>query len=250
MIFPALLAKILAGGALAQAATGATVVVVAVTGAGAAGVLPGPVQDRFAAVVEVVTPFEAPRSEVEPGTDEETPAEELPVEETPDGEVPVVDEDPSEVPAEPPAEAPTADEVVAEWMGQEIEGSFGAWVSAARHDPALMAAIEETGHNFGYYVSRRAQERGLTDDDLEAEGVELGEVEGEDDSAEVTPAPADDDPAGSPAPTRGQRSGHGGGNQGHGGGAGSGSGGGNQGHGGGGGNGGGHGGGGNGGGRG
>ena len=39
MIFPALLAKFLSAGALAQAATGDTVVVVAVTGAGATGVL-------------------------------------------------------------------------------------------------------------------------------------------------------------------------------------------------------------------
>ena len=51
MFFPALLAKFLSAGAFAQAATGAGVVLVVATGAGAAGVLPEAVQDTFASVV-------------------------------------------------------------------------------------------------------------------------------------------------------------------------------------------------------
>src|SRR3954464_7388560 len=62
MFIPALVAKILSAGAIAQAATGAGIVVVAFTGAGAAGVLPGPVQDTVATVVETVTPFNLPDS--------------------------------------------------------------------------------------------------------------------------------------------------------------------------------------------
>ena len=51
VFFPALIAKFLSAGAVAQAATGAGVVLVAFTGAGAAGVLPDPVQDTFTSVV-------------------------------------------------------------------------------------------------------------------------------------------------------------------------------------------------------
>jgi hypothetical protein len=55
MFFPALLAKFLSAGAVAQAASGAGIVLVAFTGAGVAGVLPGPVQDTFSSVVSTET---------------------------------------------------------------------------------------------------------------------------------------------------------------------------------------------------
>jgi hypothetical protein len=51
MLFPALLAKLLSAGAIAQAATGAGVAVVVVCSAGAAGVLPDPVQETFSSIV-------------------------------------------------------------------------------------------------------------------------------------------------------------------------------------------------------
>jgi hypothetical protein len=54
MFFPALLAKILGAGAVAQAATGVGVALVAFTGAGTAGALPDPVQHTFAGVVATV----------------------------------------------------------------------------------------------------------------------------------------------------------------------------------------------------
>jgi hypothetical protein len=56
MFFPALLAKLLSAGAVAQAATGAGIAVVVVTSAGAAGVLPGPIQETFSSIVGTETP--------------------------------------------------------------------------------------------------------------------------------------------------------------------------------------------------
>jgi hypothetical protein len=58
--FSAILAKIAGASAVAQAATGAGIVLVGFTGAGAAGVLPSPVQHTFATVVSSVTPLTAP----------------------------------------------------------------------------------------------------------------------------------------------------------------------------------------------
>ena len=100
VFFPALLAKLLSAGAVAQAATGATVVVVAFAGAGAVGVLPGPVQDTFTSIVSDET-------------------EELPVEEVPVEEAPVAEESVEEVPVgeEPVAEAPVVEEPVADAAG-------------------------------------------------------------------------------------------------------------------------------------
>jgi hypothetical protein len=51
MFFPALLAKFLSAGAVAQAASGAGICLVAFTGAGVVGVLPDPVQETFSSVV-------------------------------------------------------------------------------------------------------------------------------------------------------------------------------------------------------
>ena len=73
MILSALLAKFLSAGAVAQAAAGAGVALVAVTGASAVGVLPDPVQETVAIVVETDTPFDLPG-------DEQTPDQPAPVE--------------------------------------------------------------------------------------------------------------------------------------------------------------------------
>src|SRR3954465_2192268 len=61
--FTAIIAKIASAGAVAQAATGAGIVLVGFPGAGAAGVLPDPVQHTFATVVSNVTPLTAPDPE-------------------------------------------------------------------------------------------------------------------------------------------------------------------------------------------
>jgi hypothetical protein len=185
MFFPALLAKLLSAGAVAQAATGATLVVVAFAGAGAAGVLPGPVQDTFTSIVS--------------DESEELPAEEIPAEEAPAEEIPAEEAPAEEAPAEDADESDELDPVTA-WMEAPIDGSFGDWVSAARHDPELRSAIEESGHNFGYYVSQRAKQKGMTEEDLAEEGVDLGELEDtadggtSDDGTVVEEAPEADAP--------------------------------------------------------
>jgi hypothetical protein len=58
--FTAIFAKIASAGAIAQAATGAGIVLVGFTGVGAAGALPTPVQHGFATVVAAVTPLSPP----------------------------------------------------------------------------------------------------------------------------------------------------------------------------------------------
>ena len=54
--FTAIFAKIASAGAIAQAATGAGIVLVGFTGVGAAGALPTPIQHGFTAVVAAITP--------------------------------------------------------------------------------------------------------------------------------------------------------------------------------------------------
>ncbi|MGZ4547255.1 MAG: hypothetical protein ACXVX8_05300 [Blastococcus sp.] len=58
--FSALIAKIASAGAIAQAATGAGIVLVGFTGVGAVGALPTPVQHTFATVVSSITPLTVP----------------------------------------------------------------------------------------------------------------------------------------------------------------------------------------------
>ncbi len=191
MFFPALLAKILSAGAVAQAATGATVVVVAFAGAGAAGVLPGPVQDTFTTIVSDEVPV-VEETPVEGAPVEEAPIGEIPVEEVPVEEVPIVEEP---VVEEPVVEEPVVDAgaaVIREWLTAPIEGSFGSWVSAARHDPVLRAAIEDSGHNFGYFVSWRAHHKDMTEEDLAEAGVYLDELS-EDGSGAPEDGTAEDD---------------------------------------------------------
>jgi hypothetical protein len=60
-----LAAKIASASTVAQAAAGLGIAVAGVTGAGAAGLLPGPLQDGVAGAVEAVTPFELPHSEAD-----------------------------------------------------------------------------------------------------------------------------------------------------------------------------------------
>ena len=58
-----LAAKITSASTAAQAAAGLGIAVAGVTGAGAVGALPGPVQDVVAGAVETVSPFDLPDSE-------------------------------------------------------------------------------------------------------------------------------------------------------------------------------------------
>jgi hypothetical protein len=190
VFLPALLAKFLSAGAVAQAATGATVVVVAFTGAGAVGVLPGPVQDTFTTIVS--DEAEVP---VEEQPVAEAPVEELPVEEAPVEEAPLPEAPLDEAPVAEEPVVLTPEEVVAAWMEEPIVGTFGSWVSEARHDADLMAAIEELGVPFGQYVSQRAKDKGMTEEDLVEEGVILDELDDDGTVVEETPeadAPEDE----------------------------------------------------------
>jgi hypothetical protein len=177
MIFPALLAKFLSAGAFAQAATGAGVVLVTVTGAGAAGVLPAPVQDSFATVVATVTPLEAPTSEEEPLADEPV-EDEAPVEEVP------ADEMPAQEPAvEEPADAAAFD--AASWLaGPQGTESFGEWVSQAAGNAEFKAELKAEGRNFGSIIRDWAHRKHMDAEDLAAEGVDLDELT--EDGAEPT----------------------------------------------------------------
>ena len=68
----AVLTKIASASTVAQVAAGLGVTVAGITGAGAAGVLPGPVQDGVAGAIEAVTPFDVPDSHDDrvPGVDD------------------------------------------------------------------------------------------------------------------------------------------------------------------------------------
>jgi hypothetical protein len=149
MIFPVLLAKILSAGAVAQAATGAGIVLVAVTGAGAVGVLPDPLQNTVATVVETVTPLDLPSEDdeetvVDPVTDE------VAEEEATDGTDP---EDGA------PVEGAEGELTLEQWQeGPAPEQSFGSWVSAgARHGFVDGQTVSEWAHK------RNAERRGETE---------------------------------------------------------------------------------------
>ena len=190
MLFPALLAKLLSAGAIAQAATGAGLAVVVVTGAGAADVLPDPVQNTVSSVVETVTPFDMPSGE-EPAV--EDPATEEPVVEEPEAEQSVVEQPEVEQPEEeqPVVETP-AEFSAAAWLEGPQDGeSFGAWVSNGAHHKAELG----TDVRFGEIVSAKAHEKHMDAKDLAGEGVDLDELS--DDAAskptsEVEPATDDD----------------------------------------------------------
>jgi hypothetical protein len=164
MIFPVLLAKFLSAGAVAQAATGAGIVLVVATGAGATGALGENVQDTLTGVVGV--------------TAEETTGETT-------GDVTVTGEDPTTaiettpvVETTAPAE-PIEGQFDAEaWAAKGPEGysSFGAWVSESARHPELKEGLRAAGRNFGSMVREWAHKKGLDDADLAAEGVDLDEL--------------------------------------------------------------------------
>lgn len=77
-IFAAAAAKFASAGAVAQASTGVGLALVSVTGAGAVGALPGPVQDSVAGVIESVTPFDLPDSADLPALPEQAVIPEAP----------------------------------------------------------------------------------------------------------------------------------------------------------------------------
>ena len=160
MIFPVLLAKFLSAGAVAQAATGAGLVLVVATGAGATGALGENVQDTLTSVVGV-TSEEATGDATVDGENAITETETTPVVET------TAPAEPTEGQFDPEA-----------WEANGPEGysSFGAWVSESAHNTELKDWLRAEGRNFGSMVREWAHKKGLDDADLADEGVDLDEL--------------------------------------------------------------------------
>ena len=209
MILPALIAKFLSAGAIAQAATGATVAVVAFTGVGAVGALPDPVQDTFATVVAEITPLEPPTSEEsteEVVSEEETVAED--VEST---------EEATEV-----TEAEAVEAAVKAWAldGPTGHESFSAWVSEGS-TADVKGWLRANGMTFGNVVSAWASGKGLSEAELAVLGADVEEpvdAPAEEESDEVSDevSETDDTEVAATTEDRGSR-GNGGGNGGNGG---------------------------------
>ena len=167
MILPALIAKFLSAGAVAQAATGATVAVVAFTGVGALGALPDPVQDTFATVVAEITPLEAP-------TSEETTEEVVTEEETLAEDVETTEEAPEE--AAVPTDAEALEAQVKAWAlaGPTDGESISAWV-AKGSNADMKDWLRAHGMTFGNVVSAHASGRGFSEEELAVLGADLPE---------------------------------------------------------------------------
>jgi hypothetical protein len=155
MLIPALIAKLLSAGAVAQAATGAGVALVAFTGAGAAGVLPDPVQETFSSVVGTAS------------TEQTVPAEDTtPATATPES-----------TPAEDPADATAVvgdngELTLDRWEDGPLPGqSFGDWVSeGARHGFTDGDTISDWAHE----LEDKQHDGNWNDDDQRDEGRRHG----------------------------------------------------------------------------
>lgn len=123
--FTALIAKIASAGAVAQAATGAGIVLVSFTGLGAAHALPAPVQHTFSTVVSAISPAGDGATSTDTGTT--APAA------TSDTAAPTTD---------PAAPTDTAD-------------------SAAAVAPTDAATVTTAPKNFGETVSKDARDGGV-----------------------------------------------------------------------------------------
>jgi len=170
MIFPALLAKFLSAGAVAQATAGAGAVVVVVTGAGVVGVLPDPVQGAVATAIETVTPLDLEGGDEtgQKAGEDQTGADA--------GAVPAATA--TTAPADP-TEAPFDAEAWAKYGPAEGE-SFGAWVSEGAHNKdaieAAAALPGEEGFRFGHLVRSVASAHHIDIAEVEVDGVELEKV--------------------------------------------------------------------------
>lgn len=178
MFLPALVAKLLAAGAVAQAATGAGVVLVVATGAGATGLLGTGVQDTLASSVGAdSTDSEVTKQDDVAVTDDQT---------ADPGTVDGTEGD-TTVPVEPVQETVDPETWVADGPGDNE--TFGAWVSASAHNDQLREWLRSQGKTFGSMVSEWAHKKGLDGADLEREGVDLDDL-----SDEPTPSPVTSGP--------------------------------------------------------
>jgi hypothetical protein len=142
-VLAAAAAKVASARAVAQAATGVGIVLAGATGAGAAGVLPDPIQDQVAHVVEAATPFELPDSaDGTPATDDQ-PAPQVEV---------ASDTDRAPEDGESPAGTPAdfGRQVSEEARGGGVDGRAVSERARESHRPGVPAAPE---------VRQRATER-------------------------------------------------------------------------------------------
>jgi hypothetical protein len=197
MFFPALLAKFLAAGAVAQAASGVGIALVAFTGAGATGMLGDHVQTTLTSVVGAA---DESTGDTTPEASPTASPTEIPTE-TPAVETPAV---------QTPAPTAAAFDARAWALNGPTDGeSFGEWVrQAARAGKADGSVISSWAHKKHVDLS-------------EVEGI--GDVEGTEDShssaATPTPEVETEHSAGTTHGNSGHgdgTSGHGGGNSGHG----------------------------------
>jgi hypothetical protein len=167
MFFPALLAKFLSAGAVAQAASGAGIALVAFTGAGVAGVLPAPVQDTFSSVVGSETAADDTTVPADTTSTEDTTGSEDTTSTATDDGTDVED------PAVVTPEAPAATELtLEEWeQGPDPDQAFGDWVSSGA----------SLGYADGATISKFAHERNA---DRKAGGTATATSAPEDESAD------------------------------------------------------------------
>jgi hypothetical protein len=134
----AIFAKIASAGAIAQAATGAGIVLVGFTGVGAAGALPTPVQHGFATVVAAITPL--------------SPSDGSPAAQPAAAQ--------SDSPSSSSAAAPAADST--ETAGTETDSTDTASTETDSTDTAstdTAASATSTPKNHGQLISSLAHER-------------------------------------------------------------------------------------------
>ena len=131
-ILVAAVAKFASLGAVAQAATGVGIVLASVTGAGAAGVLPDPIQGQVSGVLEAVTPFELRDPADDTSSTREEPAGTEIASET--GRAPRDGESPGGSPAE------FGRRVSDEARAGEVDGRAVSDQARDRHRPPVPAA--------------------------------------------------------------------------------------------------------------
>ena len=190
MIVPALIAKFLAAGAVAQAATGAGLAVAVVATAGTAGVLPGETQEAFSDLTGIEETVEGPVEEELPPADG---VEDGGVEDGGDGSVDpgdttLVDGDTEEIVVEaPPAPELTDAEAAALWAEEGTtvtsQAEFKAWLALGKENGWVTGkAVSAAAH--ARNEARKAARDGAAEDSEETPEIETPEtpeeLEGED----------------------------------------------------------------------
>jgi hypothetical protein len=187
VIVPALIAKFLAAGAVAQAAAGAGVVVVVVAGAGTAGALPEDAQTAFSDLTGIGETTEEPTDVLLPPTEEVVTPVEGDGSLDPTDPTPPVAEVPGTTDDEPvePVEPTDAEKAVA-WAeaGEMVttQAEFKAWLAEGKENGWVTGqAVSAAAH--ARNEARKAARAGAEDTE-ETPEVEAPEVETPDEDAD------------------------------------------------------------------